>query len=532
MDIAIGLPADALAGDVLTVTIDGVESDGVLTSEEVEAGTIALTTSAPADGATLVASARVTDAADNVSPDGLDEATMDLSAPPVPTVNVLVSASETPVLTGSAVVDANDVLSVRVNGTTYIAGGGHLADNGDGTWTLIVPTIAPVPEGVHDVTVTVTDAAGNGSVDTSAGELTVDTTAPVVPTVTMSLTNAAAPTIEGTATLGAGEMLTVNVDGVTYVAGDGALVDNGDGTWTLTLPEGALTDDGTYEVIATVTDAAGNATSDGMTSDLVLDRTAPGAPTVTIAEDANDDGTIAIAELAGDIDVMIGLPAEALAGDVLTVTIDGVESDGVLTSEEVEAGTIALTTSAPADGATLVASARVTDAADNVSPDGLDEATMDLSAPPVPTVNVLVSGSETPTLSGTATVDAGDVLSVRVNGTTYIAGGGHLADNGDGTWTLIVPTIAPVPEGVHDVTVTVTDVAGNDSVDTSSSELTIDLTAPVAPTVTMSLTNAAAPTIEGTVTLAELAGDIDVMIGLPGESPRRSPTWRATRAST
>ena len=121
------------------------------------------------------------------------------------------------------------------------------------------------------MTVTVTDVAGNDSVDTSSSELTIDLTAPVAPTVTMSLTNAAAPTIEGTVTLGAGETLTVNVDGVTYVAGDGALVDNGDGTWTLTIPADSPIAEGLHDVTATVTDAAGNASVD-VTSGELTDR--------------------------------------------------------------------------------------------------------------------------------------------------------------------------------------------------------------------------------------------------------------------
>ena len=75
-------------------------------------------------------------------------------------------------------------------------------------------------------------------------------------------------------------------------------------------------------MIATVTDAAGNTTSDASSDELVVDWTATAAPTVRIVEDANDDGTIAIAELSGDVDVTIGLPIGAQAGDRLTVTID------------------------------------------------------------------------------------------------------------------------------------------------------------------------------------------------------------------
>jgi len=64
----------------------------------------------------------------------------------------------------------------------------------------------------------------------------VDLTAPVVPTVTSLVTNQIAPILTGTADVAAGESLAVTVNGVTYTAGDGNLVDNGDGTWVLVIP--------------------------------------------------------------------------------------------------------------------------------------------------------------------------------------------------------------------------------------------------------------------------------------------------------
>ena len=158
----------------------------------------------------------------------------------------------------------------------YTAGDGNLVDNGDGTWTLTVPT--PIVEGIYDVTATITDGAGNLSTDPSSSELLIDTTLPVTPTVVPQLTSDTTPVISGTANAGPGETLTVTVDGVTYTVGDGNLVDNGDGTWDLTIPTPLA--EGSFEVIATVTDAAGNASADTSTDELVIDTTAPAAPTV------------------------------------------------------------------------------------------------------------------------------------------------------------------------------------------------------------------------------------------------------------
>ena len=118
---------------------------------------------------------------------------------------------------------------------SYLEGDGHLVVNGDGTWTLPIPLAGELAEGSYDVTATLTDQVGNTSNDTSASELLVDTTAPTAPTVEPLTTNNPTPLISGTANAGPGETLSVSVDGNTYTAGEGNLVDNGDGTWDLTI---------------------------------------------------------------------------------------------------------------------------------------------------------------------------------------------------------------------------------------------------------------------------------------------------------
>src|SRR3972149_429178 len=75
----------------------------------------------------------------------------------------------------------------------------------------------------------------------------------------------------------------------------------------------------TITVTAYVTDQVGNQGTSG--SDLaVRDTEGPGAPTVVITEDTNNDAIISGSELSGDVNVTVTLPAGALAGDVLTVT--------------------------------------------------------------------------------------------------------------------------------------------------------------------------------------------------------------------
>ena len=65
-----------------------------------------------------------------------------------------------------------------------------------------------------------------------------------------------------------------------------------------------------------------------------------------------------------------------------------------------------------------------------------------------PTVDILRTPDKTPTLSGTATLSAGQVPEVRVGGTTYTTATG-LSLGANGTWSLTLPT--DLPQGTYDV---------------------------------------------------------------------------------
>jgi len=153
---------------------------------------------------------------------------IDTTPPVAPTVISQNTSNTTPTIQGTATVPPGGVLTVTVDGVTYTAGDGNLVDNGDGTWDLSVPVA--LADNTYPVTATVVDAAGNAINDATTSELVIDTVAPQIPTVTPQLTNNTTPVIAGTAVLAPGEILTVTVDGTTYTAGDGNLVDNGDGS--------------------------------------------------------------------------------------------------------------------------------------------------------------------------------------------------------------------------------------------------------------------------------------------------------------
>ncbi|MEQ8580848.1 gliding motility-associated C-terminal domain-containing protein [Marinoscillum sp.] len=227
------------------------------------------TTSQTATNLTATTSYRAVVTSGSCSSANSSTATVTVVAQPTePTVNSQVTNNTEPIISGNA--DSGNSITVVVGGATYVT-----VANASGNWSIDTASpnsgsFSPNTNGVNEVVV----GASNGSCsrsDATTNELTIDTTAPsTVPTVVSQTTNDTTPTITGTATVGAGETLTVTVDGVTYTAGDGNLVDNGDGTWSLTIPAGDALAENTYSVTATVTDAAGNSTSDSTTGELIV----------------------------------------------------------------------------------------------------------------------------------------------------------------------------------------------------------------------------------------------------------------------
>ena len=128
--------------------------------------------------------------------------------------------------------------------------------NGSGAWSY---TTAALANGAHSLTATATDAAGNTGAASAALSVTIDTTAPVAPSITSfspdtgtvgdGITTANVLTLTGTAEANA----TVKVfDGATLL---GSAVANGSGAWSYTT---AALANGAHSLTATATDAAGN----------------------------------------------------------------------------------------------------------------------------------------------------------------------------------------------------------------------------------------------------------------------------------
>ncbi|PRO67818.1 BapA/Bap/LapF family large adhesin, partial [Alteromonas gracilis] len=300
---------------VVVVTIDG--KDYTATNNGDGTWTLADNVVATLAEGSYPTSVSATDAAGNtVTSTGT--VVIDTTAPTV-AINDLTTNDTTPELTGT-VNDPNAVVVVTIDGNDYTA-----TNNGDGTWTLADNIVALLAEGNYTATVTATDAVGNVATDT--GAVVIDTSIDENnngQTVTFDsisndsgvagdfITSDSTLVFNGTVDLGDNTTLTVTVDGTSYTFGtDPELTIDGSGNWSLDLTDTSLPA-GTYTVVATVTDEAGNSASttsqnvvvqaldainDGNTVDM-------GEPVVTVnpPETTSDVQVIGLAESTGGVD--------------------------------------------------------------------------------------------------------------------------------------------------------------------------------------------------------------------------------------
>ena len=175
-------------------------------------------------------------------------------------------------------------------GSTLTVNGVAVTVDASGGWTT---SVAPAGDGPLTVTAVATDAAGNTA--TATHELTVDTVAPAAPAITSIPENGGGginaseasdgtPVVVGLTGTGAvaGDTLTINWGGqtVNYTL---LATDISGSSATVTVPLATITaqGEGTFNVTATLTDAAGNASADSTATSVTVDTVAPTAPSIT-----------------------------------------------------------------------------------------------------------------------------------------------------------------------------------------------------------------------------------------------------------
>ncbi|HHA1517280.1 TPA: BapA/Bap/LapF family large adhesin [Enterobacter bugandensis] len=306
--------------------------------------------------------AQATDAAGNTSASSASfSLTIDTTPPALPVLTSIlddVGNAATPVANGGITNDAQPTLS----GTAEAGSTVKIFDNGVQIGSVIATggawSYTPSPalgNGPHTLTFTATDATGNASAPTAGYTINVDTLAPAAPVISSVIddvgsvigpvtgtnpTNDTRPTLSGTAEANA----TVRIyDGITLV---GTVTADGNGNWT--LPETTTLTQGTHNFTATATDAAGNTSPASAVTTIIVDLTAPTAPTGTF----NADGSV--------------LTGNAEAGSTVTIRL----ADGsTVTTTAGSNGTYSYTfVNKQTEGQTLQITA--TDAAGNISQPG------------------------------------------------------------------------------------------------------------------------------------------------------------------
>ncbi|HDS5129712.1 TPA: Ig-like domain-containing protein [Enterobacter hormaechei subsp. xiangfangensis] len=381
-------------------------------------------------------------------------------------------------ISGTTTAEVGQTVTVTLGGNSYTA----QVQQG-GVWSVNVPgtDLSALADNGYTVQASVSDAAGNPG---SAGKaITLDTTPPTVSfnvvagdDVINSVEHGQAQIVSGTATgASVGDKVVITIGSNQYTTTVDA-----SGKWSVGVPASVISalTDGTVTLSATITDSAGNSST--QTHDVVVN-TASVALTVNTL---SGDDVINAAEAGASL-VINGSSAQFASGTQVTITLNGksytatIQSDGSWTTTvpAADVGTLA-------DGASYQVSVSAQDSAGN-SASATHTISVDTTAPVVSigklSVDDMLNAAEAQqplTVHGSSSAEAGQIVTVTLGGKTYTALVGS-----DGTWTLDVPAadLAALSQGALTVTASVNDKAGNSGQTTHT--LTVDT---VAPAVTIS----------------------------------------------
>ncbi|HAN4430019.1 TPA: Ig-like domain-containing protein [Escherichia coli] len=518
------------AGQTVTITFGGKTYTTTVAANGSWSTTVPAADMAALRDGDASAQVRVTNVNGN-SATATHEYSVDSAAPTV-TINTIASdniinASEAAAgvtVSGTSTAQTGQTLTVTLNGTNY-----QTTVQADGSWSLTLPAsdLTALANNGYTLTATVSDQAGNPG--SASKGVTVDTTAPVISFNTVAgddvinnVEHTQAQIISGTATGAvAGDRLVVTIAGQQYVTSTDA-----SGNWSVGVPASVISGlaDGTVTISATITDSAGNSST--QTHNVQVNTAAVSLSVSTIS----GDNIINAAE-AGSALTLSGTGTNFATGTVVTVLLNGkgysatIQNNGSW-SVNVPAADVA----ALADGTSYTVSASAQDSAGN-SATASRSVAVDLTAPVI-SINTVstddrlnAAEQQQPlTLNGSTSAEVGQTVTVTFGDKTYTA---TVAANG--TWALNVPAadLAALGQGAQTITASVNDRAGNPGQTTHA--LTVDT---VAPTVTIAtvagddiINNAeqlAGQTISGTTT-AEVGQTVTVTFN--GQS------WTATVGS-
>jgi hypothetical protein len=432
--------------------------------------------------------ATAADAAGNVSAASASyNVTVDTIAPAAPSVTGISSDTGTAgdgtttdqTLVISGVAEANARITVFLDGNQI----GTTTANGTGDWSYDY-TGTSLAVGGYAITATATDAAGNTSVSSTALNITI-VAGPAAPVVTGisgdtgasnsdRITNDQTLTISGTAE--ANRTITVLLGGTII----GTTTSDGSGNWTFDYTGTSLAG-GTHVFTATSTDGGGNESAPSSNFSVTIDISAPSAPVITaISSDtgsSNNDGLTN--------DQTLTLTGTAEANSTVELFRGGV-SIGSVTADGSGNWSFNYTATTLANGSYSFTAA-ATDIAGNTGPASTAfNVTIDTAAPAAPVISGItndtgssndgITSDQTLVITGTA--EANSVVELLRNGVSI----GTTTANSSGAWSFDY-TGTSLAEGTYAFTARATDLAGNTGSASAAFNVTVDVTAPTAPTI-------------------------------------------------
>ncbi|WP_049119537.1 Ig-like domain-containing protein, partial [Enterobacter kobei] len=516
-----GTSANLAEGTVVTVTLNGKQYTATTAADGSWSLTVPAADLAGLGQANYTLNATATNGVGN-SVSNTANLLVDTALPTV-TINTVagdnvinaaeVAAGQT--LSGTvANAEAGNTVTITLGGNTYTA-----TVQNDLSWSVNVPSDVLTGLGNGSLSVTATVTNGHGNTGSGEREIVIDANLPGLRVDTVagddvvnSIEHAQNLIVTGSSDgLAAGTALTVTVNGKDYAATVLA-----DGTWSAAIPAADVSawPEGSVKISVTGYSAAGNTIS--ISHDVTVD-----LATVAISINAiATDDVINAAEKGADL-VLSGATTNVEAGQTVTLSLNG----KIYTTTVDDSGNWTYTVPS-ADLAHLKdGDASVQVSVTNVNGNSASagrEYSVDATAPSV-TINTIagddiLNAAEAKsdlTVSGTSTAEAGQTVTVSLNGKDYTA-----TVSADGSWTLNVPAadVAALGDGSVTVTASVSDKAGNPaSVDHN---LTVDITVPAVTINTVAgddviniAEHAQAQIISGSATGAAAGDKVTVTLG-------------------
>ncbi|WP_206017627.1 Ig-like domain-containing protein, partial [Pseudoalteromonas sp. Z9A4] len=425
----------------ITVTVtDGNSTETYITTVDAGGAWSVDITDALTDGEVTL-SATIVDIAGNSASTNAT-ATLNTNAPTININTIVDTNDQTPEISGTSSAADNTEITVVITDVNNIS---HTVTTSvvGGIWSVDATSI--LPEGEFTVSASV---AEGGLTSNAAGGGVIDLTAPALSITPLVTLNDTTPTISGTTTAPQGALVTILItDSLGAEQTVNATV-GANGTWSVAAS--TELSEGTYTVSASTTDTAGNPVNTSTTGG--VDITAP---------------VVTINNIVGSTDLTPGISGSvtgANVGDAVAVVFTDAQGNEHTVNTTVQIGGVwsVEATSSLSQGDYLV-EVSVTDSAGNTG-DATNTATIDTIAPEISIdqSSLILTQDSTPLITGTSNEANTNVIVTF----TDSAGASHqmtVQTDGNGDWQAAADNI--LADGVYSVSATISDTAGNTSVD-------------------------------------------------------------------